>query len=393
MPQDDKKKEGRVQPRFPGGIPVDPIRQFMGSPFDFVNYAKQGQFNQLLRMAYTQRLDDYAPGNRGGAIPSSGGEEGIIADEFTKSFSTDMLMRNNVVDRFDVDWFHKFSRTGFIDPFNDFTRTTEYLFFTKPDLNLTGEDAGTTCSNPADKVSSFFQDALDRYPEVAEMLQYSKNTRMPFAPLLSNAVTGSLDLPGISADSIETAKNVFGTFISYRGTSMKSDQDYDFSLDFRDDKYLDVYMYFKMYDEYEKLKWSGLVGPKSVYRLAKVVHDQTSIFKFIVDADGMSVRYFAWVVGVYPVSVPRDSMSNIGTDTNFSVNFKAQFAEDLNPRIIWAFNRAAASGARGISTGYPLFDLSEKLADGDWATMPFIKERPGGTNKGSRDKYYLQWVR
>ena len=386
MPQDNDKQRNN------DGIST---HQFVmdhdaGGPRDFVDYAKQGQHNDPTVMPYTDHLNQFSPGNNGGVIAAHDGITPELAGVLPRATTEDLLLRNNVVDRFDVDWFNKFSRHGFIDPFNDFTRTTEYLFFTKPDLNLSGEEAGIS-SNSAVSVSPFFKDAISRYPEVAELLQYSNKPGMPLNPLLSNAVTSSLDLPGISADTIETAKNVFGTSISYRGTSMKSDQDYDFSLDFRDDKYLDVYMYFKMYDEYEKLKWSGLVGPRSIYRLAKVVHDQTSIFKFIVDADGMTIRYFAWVVGLFPVSVPRDSMSNIGSDTNFSVSFKAQFAEDLNPRIIWAFNKIMSANDTGV--GYKIFDTSTKMIEGDWASRPFVKIRPGSTNKGSRDKYYLQWLR
>src|SRR5699024_4748182 len=137
------------------------------------------------------------------------------------------------------------------------------------------------------------------------------------APLLSNAVTSSLELPGISADYIDTAKNVYQTSISYRGTSFKSDQDFEFSLDFKDSKFLDVYMYFKMYDEYERLKWLGQVSPKLEYIKNKILHDQFSIYKFIVAEDGMTLLYFARVTGVYPTSVPREAMSNIEGEVTY----------------------------------------------------------------------------
>lgn len=299
---------------------------------------------------------------------------------------TDLLQDHNIVNKYRAGFYNKFSRYGYIDPYNIAHKTKEYLFFTKPDLHLF--DGGWSL-NPEIRNSTFFANAAITHREVAYMLQNSMpSNRLPFIPMLSNAVSSSLDLPGISADYIETAKNVYGTAMHYRGSSFKSDQDFDFSLDFRDSKNLDVYMLFKIYDEYERLKWLGSVSPPSdEYIVNKVLHDQFSIYKFIVAEDGMSILYYARVVGVIPTSVPRDSIGNMEGDFTLPVSFHGKFVYDMDPRILYDFNTLVSSYTRGHST-YDLYNKDTKDNDGRWAHCPIIV--PGSSK--IKTKYYLRWT-
>jgi hypothetical protein len=311
---------------------------------------------------------------------------GLFDDE------SSLLLNRGISNRYDNDWFNNYSRYGFIDPYNTTKKTKEYLFFTRPDLHLLSSsgDINEELLNS----SSFFQDAITRYPHCAEMLQYSSNTNNnnPFTPLLTNAVNSSLDLPAIDAEYIYTGQNVYGTRINYRGSSFKADYDFDFSLEFKDSKFLDVYMYFKMYDEYERLKWMGQVSPPNMqYIMKKVLHDQTSIYKIITAEDGMTILYFARVVGVTPSSVPRDSMSNLEGELTFNVSFKGQFVYDMDPRILTDFNRISQTYRTGTKN-LPLFNTDTKTYDGRWAKCPYIVIRSGTTDTLKRNKYYLMWA-
>ena len=333
-----------------------------------------------------------------GGIPASYGIKTTPAstvnsarlDELYNS-ETELLRDHNISDIYREDWFSNYSRFGYVDPYNTHKKTKEYLFFTKPDLNILGT-SGTLNSQIAEN-SFFFSDAIDRYRHVAESLNYSYSISSgPFVPLLTNAVNSALELPSISADTIETAKNVYGVGLSYRGSSFKSDNDFEFSLDFRDSKFLDVYMYFKMYDEYERMKWLGEVSPKIEYIKNKILHDQFSIYKFIVAEDGMTLIYWARCVGVMPLSVPREAMANIDGELTFSVNFKAQFVYDMDPRILRDFNNIGLSYRSGMSN-LPLFNTSTKRYNGKWARCPYVMTRESTpTDKLKRNKYYLLWA-
>ena len=309
----------------------------------------------------------------------------------------ELIMANGIYDRFNMDWYNKFSRFGIIDPYNAVINAKEYIFVTKPDLCLlAGNGPSPILSN-----NTFFVDAIQRYRNVARQLQYSASrSDGPFMAILSNSVSSTLDLPGLSSEMIESAGNIYSTTIGYRGTSEKSDQDFDFNLEFEDTKYLDVYMLFKMCDEYEKLKWSGDLDFTKAhsnawtnYIINKVLHDQVTIYKFIVGEDGYRIIYFARIVGCVPTSVPRDAFSDMSDTTvqKITVGWHGHFVRDMDPLIISQFNQIVSNRASGRSD-LPLFNMSTHTMDGRWASTPYIDiQFVNDTKHGNHREYFLRW--
>ena len=310
-----------------------------------------------------------------------------------------LMMANGIYDRYDMDWHKKFTRFGIIDPYNTITTTKEYVFITKPDLCLMQKDLSV---HPLLANYPFFVDAIERYNPVARQLQttYVGENDGPFMTMLSNSLTSSLDLPGISAEVIETGANVMGTKISYRSTSMKSDEDFDFNLEFEDTKYLDIYMLFKMYDEYEKLKWTGALefdnthsGTWVDYITNKVLHDQVSMYKFVVGEDGSRILYWARITGCIPTSVPRDAfadMNNSDVGQKLTVGWKGHFVRDMDPIIINHFNMLVRNKVIG-KEDLPLYNTNAHAMDGRWASIPYIERRPVVSKHSTKYDYFLKW--
>ena len=165
----------------------------------------------------------------------------------------------------------------------------------------------------------------------------------PFNHLLENMVQSNLDIPGVSAESIETPSNMYGVNFSYRGSSEASDDGFDFSLEFKDTKYLPVYYFFKAYEEYEKLKHHGIIGPWIGHIQNKVLHDQYCIYKFLVAEDMETIVYYAKYYGVKSKNLPRDVFNNVQFDNglSYTIDFNAAFVEDMNPEILIDFNALA----------------------------------------------------
>ena len=289
--------------------------------------------------------------------------------------------------------YNRFSRIHAIDPYNAMTVTREYIFFTKPDLHLFNLYSGRIADSL--KNYAFFQDAIDRYRLVCEQLQSSiskidnvstTNIHSPFITLLSNTVTSELELPDIEAENeLESGANVYGTKISYRGNSYPSDQEHTFSLEFEDTKYLEVYMFFKIWDEYCRYKNLGLIdlNPSSEsddarwidYTWRKILHDQIAVYKFVVGEDGSTLTYWAKYTGVYPTNVPRSALSNMNNSDGqkLTVNFKAQFVRDMDPVILGDFNTVAlGSGKYDRYSKLPIFNSIYHNFEGDWAITPYI---------------------
>lgn len=308
-----------------------------------------------------------------------------------------LIMANGIYDRFDMDWYSKFSRFGVIDPYNALTTTREYIFITKPDLCILNS-SGTVSNVLANQ--AFFVDAVNRYKPIARQLQSSVSANDgPFMTVLSNSITSSLDLPGISVDSVESAGNIMGTRINYRGMS-RGNIDFDFNLEFEDTKYLDVYMLFKMYDEYEYLKWQGYLDFTKAesdrwinYIINKVLHDQVTMYKFVVGEDGYRIVYWARITGCYPTSIPRDAFSDMNNSEpqKITVGWKGHFVRDMDPIIITHFNQLVSKKVDGKAE-LPLFNQNSHAMDGRWASTPYIDiKNVTDAKRGTRREYFLRW--
>lgn len=236
--------------------------------------------------------------------------------------------------------YEKFARYERLDPNNWMGFTKEFIFFTTPDLQLFN---GATL-NPSIANNSLMVEATKRYNDVLQSLSYSACGR-PFVNLLSNYKRSNVDLPDINtASDYETSKNILGSSLFYRGTSYESDENHEFSIEFEDTKYLEVYMWFRLFDEYERMKHYGLVDfVDDRYLNSKIIHDQMAMYKFIVGEDGESIIHYSKFIGVYPKNVPRSTFSDLPADGNvkFTINFKAAYVEDMDPNIILDFNEVA----------------------------------------------------
>lgn len=292
----------------------------------------------------------------------------------------------------DLDWYTKFNRFSYIDPYNSLTNTKEYLFFVRPDLHI--YEPGTTKLYKPIAEKPFFVELHNRFPEVIHQLQRSAGNsksgmyhKGPFMNILSNSVRSTLNIPGISLEDVDNAANIYGTSIEYSGNGYTSDEKVDFSLEFEDTKYLEIYHLLKAYNEYEILKNMGRIYPPNInnattdsdgnyccsYMTNKELHDQFGIYKFIVDEDYSTIIYYAYLCGVRFKNVPRDTFSELRADggLKLSVDMRAAFIFDMDPRILMNFNSLIDS--TGVSkTKVKLYDQSNWHMNDTWAGSPYI---------------------
>ena len=251
--------------------------------------------------------------------------------------------------RNEIDYFSKRYRFGILNPYESLTNCREYLFFTKPDLNIYPRD--NTNGSVSKELNSYLQtkpywrELASKNYEIVKLLQMSIDPGDKFNHLLENMVQSNLDVPGVTAEMIETPNNMYGVGYTYRGSSEASDDSFDFSLEFKDTKYLPVYHFFKAYEDYETLKHHGQLEPWRQYIMDKILYDQYSIYKFIVDEDGETIIYYAKFFGVKSKSLPRDVFSNTTFDNglSYSIDFNAAFFDDMKPYILTNFNEISRS--------------------------------------------------
>lgn len=286
--------------------------------------------------------------------------------------------------------FNKFSRYGYLDPAHELiTGTREYLFFSKPDLHLVNVDNPYYMYDVLENVP-FFNEAFNRYKLSYYSLQqyYSGKSHIQskglpidlsnrYISLLSNMVTSSFDLSDINASDVTNNQNLYQINTSYREGSLSSDLQYDFSLEFKDTKYLDVYMLFKIYDEYFRYKYMLEIMPTRYDYIAnKIYPEALSIWKIITDDTGR-IMYWAKATGCTPMSVPRGTISNIEGNIKFTVNWKAQFIKDMDPVQLSEINylTAKSMGINYNNFNKSIFNDCEILPilnNQTWAGYPLI---------------------
>lgn len=307
---------------------------------------------------------------------------------------TKRLMTNAGIFDKDENWYTKFNRFPSLDPYNVFTTTKEYLFFTKPDLHIFGSTRDTTILNTELSNQPLFVNAMTMYREVLESLQLSVNPSVPFVALLSNAATSTMDMPSISTNEIETSENIYGTHMTYRVSSLTADEQDDFSIEFEDTRYLELYMWFRLYDEYCKLKDLGMVTPVyDDYILYKILEDQMAVWKIIVGEDGETIVYYAKKWGVFPKVVPREAFSdttNLNGGLRFTINFKAQFIDDMDPTILADLNAITIpNGPPPASNIVKMYDKDIGSTNWEWGKLPFVIR----DTTASRVRYKLKWTK
>ena len=303
-------------------------------------------------------------------------------------------LRNNI--------FKKTYRFGVMNPYGAISTGREFLFFTKPDLNIYAYDSRTKSVNRNALNSNlqnipFWEDLFIYKKRIIDQLEDTANsTGDRFNHLLQNQCSSNLEIASLEASMIDTPQNMFGVGFSYRGSSESSDDNPSFSLEFKDNRWLDTYTYFKAYEEYEKLKAHGLVRPKVDYAINKIVHDQFAIYKFIVDEDMETIIYYGKMYGVVPVSLPRDTFGSPTFDggLSYNVSFKAAFYEDMVPDILADFNALSRSYFSTRRYSIPIYNRVLDNIDSRPAEAAYVlvdQQSPRAKNSPNGYIYKLCW--
>lgn len=324
----------------------------------------------------------------------------------------------------------RFFKIGYIDRENTLQGCKEFLFFTRPNLYLFNSipeyrspgrvdmnDLHPSIRKNSPLLCSLYSEVPYLFYQLSRKFSGNMSFCGNFIPLLTNSVVSSLDLPGIDATYTELNKTNLGASRNIRGNSLASNNTFDFSLEFSDNKYLEIYKLAKIYDEYINLKYSGLLdimhdptNPKSGINhdmfsdlIDNVDSDVFSIYRILVGSNGEDIIHWSKLVGVSISNVPRDVISaDMGDDGRLSIplSFKADHVIDLDPMILVDFNKVGGvyyMGSPTIPTPAKTWDSESYSVSGVPVGTPFIIERDpdgnrfGGTGEHKPTYYKLKF--
>lgn len=268
-----------------------------------------------------------------------------------------------------------FSPYGYFDINDISTHYREYLFFTKPHLNMNG----------LSMYSPQYYDFVTKYhPHIKSDLC---SGGVGFIPILTNTVvpTNGTDVIDSTSIEIETMTNIYGANVSYKGHSIESKYDAEFTVEFSDTRFLDVFMLFHYWDTYSSLKSLGYMEPLKEYQPPfRRLDDQISVYKIIVGSDLSHIVYFGKWTGVFPKNVPKSVFSTLESgNIRIPIQFKSFEYNDMNPVIIDEFNMVAGSDRGHITNNY----VGTGSPKERWSSAPYIVR---STYRG-RPIYKLKW--
>ena len=283
--------------------------------------------------------------------------------------------------------FYPFKR---IDPYNRVQGTKEYVFFTKPQIPIVKSD---DLQDQFKKIP-YYENLFGRgYKEILQDLSGSgSGDTSPFIKILTNRISSNIDIPGLQVDVLETAQNFWGTKIIYPKTSMSSDEGMEFTCEFEETKYLEIYHLFKAWDMYRQMKWWGIISPPDYCIQYKILNDHIAVYKFVVGEDGETLLYWCKWTGVFPASISRDTFSEIPNEgpLKLTVNFKVSgWFEDMEPNIIGDFNSLIDNSDKSTKNPWKIWDYTIGGVSQENMNTPYIFK--GKENSAGYKSFYFEW--
>ena len=222
-----------------------------------------------------------------------------------------------------------------------------YVFFTRPEMNLTGSGGRGSLSNqPSIRISSEnkydnrLQYLAAMNPEILYMLTEDYSNDHDFIPYLQSRAE-SLQLPDYQIRTSEFTVPFFSYKFTYPTVTNESITGGSFDVTFREDSDLRITKLFQFWIYYMDAVIKNKMKPTDQHILNNEYDFMTSIYEIITDPTTQKVLFWAKYTGCFPTSVPISNLShNLGStmENKVSIQFSYMMVEAMEPRVITDFN-------------------------------------------------------
>ena len=248
--------------------------------------------------------------------------------------------------------FTKFNRYRVPTPDNELGNTRGHIFFTRPDMNLSGEHetfagGNRTFINHYSQMSLLFDNMNKAHSVLMSYLQgKAAPTYDNMIPILSHCCTG-IDLADEILETVEAHESFTGWKIIYGKSNVKSKTAGTINLAFYDDNMLSVYKILKVWTEYISAVYRGEIKPKPEYGEKRILDYAISIYYFLCKENDEDILFWSKYTGCFPTSAPAsnfaDTIDRHIERPSYTVNFSYAKKSDYNPVDIYEFNQLTSS--------------------------------------------------
>lgn len=277
-------------------------------------------------------------------------------DEFKNgSYNYDDLKYRHGIDvRNHQDHFQNFNRFYTIYPNMEVDGLTQYVFITRPDLNIVNWNRGGIGGTLVDKCQSdgLFVVMHRDHRVLLKSLSSSLSSNHDFIPVLMGR-TESLQVSDVSLRTSSMVQPATGYEITYAGNMLESTTSCSFDITFRDDNRYRLLKMFYCWVYYINGLYLGKWDPKDIYVKNNIYDYMVSVYKIDCLPDGQTIVNFQKWTGAFPSAVPLSVLSyNLGgtPENKITIPFRAQYQEAMNPFILEDFNRNSTGLYRAVPT-------------------------------------------
>ena len=257
------------------------------------------------------------------------------------------------------------------------SKTTAYVFFTRPTLNLFDDTGGMNLRN------EIAQDPLFSYmfaenADAVRSLSSRLSSEHGFNPFLSNTAE-SFELQDDVIKTIEHGETYTGWKNVYARNTIESNSAGQISISFTDDRRLTVYKMHKLWLEYMTKIQKGIFTSTRTAIQQKVLDYACSIYYFLCSGDGESILMWSKYIGAFPLNAPSSAYSwtkgSAVANPKFNINYMYAMKEDMNPIALSEFNYLTKDMDKG--SYIPIYSPLEGKVMPSMAGMPYIETEEG----------------
>ena len=273
-------------------------------------------------------------------------------DAIDKSNNTDIKSRNKILE-YQTNYYNRFKINT---SNNQLSKTFAHVFFVRPDCNIFESNNGGHSAEPklakTLKTHPEFYYALKHRPETLRQLtQMDSGYDDEFMMLLSNtAKSFELSDEYVVSDTYGTA--LTGYKVAYGKDNVESKTAGKFSINYIDDRDLNIYQTHKLWIDYISDVYRGKVLPRKSYIKQKIIDYATCVYYILCAEDGETILFWSKYWGVFPLEAPSSGFSysaeNIGGVKNPELKIEYQYSwkEDFNPLSLIEFNMHTSKEAK-----------------------------------------------
>lgn len=259
----------------------------------------------------------------------------------------------------DIDNIRKINRFRMRNPNDELAKTTGYVFFVRPDLNILSGDKALT--RQAQNCPEFVQ-AFEDYIAILYSLNRAGGGRSgsiasPFINMITGSAT-SFTPQDATIDMEEVGETFVGYKMNYGKFTADSMNGGEISIKYRDNRFLEIYKLHHVWYSYIMHLRRGKINPKKAYIDDKILDYQTSAYYFVVAEDGESIVYAAKYFGIFPKNIPSSAFAYTDgegghTMLEYDISYNWTFRDDYNyMHIFKEFNDITknTSGSKRMNT-------------------------------------------